>query len=792
MRTILLCLALAAAPSRSTPSVPTFIEPPATGAHPADVHMHVGGYSDTEGNAHASTSWEIWKVSTNQLVWQAVSTNLELLHVHFGNGTFVGPYAGRTALEFDTDYRLDVRFTDDQGQQGAPGSRAFKTSAAGPPGTPGPLPWIPFEAGYRVELVAGGFDLPVNIAFHPTPGPNPNDPYFYVGELYGTIKVVRRNGTVSTFRSGLLNYDPKAFSPDTFPGKGEQGLTGICVDPSSLDVFAGLLWEHDADPGPGVTLERWPRVVRLHSTDGGLTAGAPSLVKDFPNEPQGQSHQISNCTIGPDGKLYVHVGDGFTPSTAQNLSSFRGKILRMNLDGTVPAGNPFAVNGTARDYVYAYGLRNPFGGAWRESDAAHYKVENGNGIDNLARVPAGRNFNWNSTASDTGSIDTQAIYVWNPARAPVNLAFIQPGTFFGSGFPAVKQGRAYVTESGPTYATGPQTRGKRIVEFTLGTGDNAPVAGPTTFVEYAGTGKATAVGLAPGPDGLYWTDLYKDQPATPLTANSPFEVGGQVLRVRFVGVPANGTGTGVQGEYFNSVDLTGAPALTRTDAALNFSWAGSPGAGVNADNFSVRWLGQVEPRTSDTFTFYTQTAGGVRLWVNGTLLIDQWAFHASTEHSGSIALQAGQRYDVVMEFRDDAGTAEARLRWSGPAQPKEAVPATQLYAPDLRDNDADGLANTRDFDDDADGTPDNADADLDGDGHSNAAEVAASTDPNDKTSFPATPPPAAATSSDDSRSVCGLTGLEIFLLVYLIGIWKANWSSMVSRRAAGRISTSAT
>lgn len=789
MLRFLLCFALAAAPALPVPSAPNFLEPSPTGVHPADVHMHVDGYSDTEADPHASTSWEIWKVSTNQLVWSApASSGIELTHVHFGDGTFTGPYAGRTALEFDTDYRLDVRFRDNTGQQGPVGSRAFRTSPAGPPGVAAPLPWIPFEAGYRVEVVAGGFQLPVNIAFHPNPGPNPADPYFYVSELYGTVKVVSRNGTVSTYNAvNLLNYDPTVLG--SFPGAGEQGLTGICVDPASGDLFCALLYQHDADPGPGVTLQRWPRVVRLHSADGGRTMSTNTLVKDFPNEPQGQSHQISNTTIGPDGLLYVHLGDGFDASTALNLGSYRGKILRMNLDGSVPAGNPFAVNGTARDYVYAYGLRNPFGGAWRESDATHYKVENGNGIDRLARVPAGRNFNW---AGNDSTMDDMALYVWNPANAPVNLAFVQPGTFFGSLFPAAKMGRAYVTESGPTYATGPQARGKRIVEFTLSTLDNAPSAGPIPFVEYAGTGQATAVGLAAGPDGLYWTDLYKDLPATPLTVNSPFETGAQVLRVRFVGVPANGTGTGVQGEYFNSVDLTGAPALARTDAALNFSWAGSPGAGVNTDNFSVRWLGQIEPRTTDTFTFYTQTAGGVRLWVNGTLLIDQWAFHASAEHSGSIALQAGQRYDVVMEFRDDAGTAEARLRWSGPAQPKEAVPATQLYAPDLRDNDADGLANTRDFDDDADGTPDNADADLDGDGHSNAAEVAASTDPNDKTSFPATPPPAAATSSDDSRSVCGLTGLEIFLLVYLIGIWKANWSSMVSRRAAGRISTSAT
>jgi glucose/arabinose dehydrogenase len=744
-------LALGAALEVRTPSVPVLLEPAAAGVHPADVHMHVEAtYSDTEGDAHASTSWEIRKVSTNEKVWEAPATSgIELVHVHFGDGTFTGPYAGRTALDFDADYRLDVRFRDATGQQGPPGSRAFRTSPAGPPGIAAPLPWIPAEPGYRVEVVAGGFQLPVNIAFHPDPGPSPTDPYFYVTELYGTIKVVRRNGTVSTYASGLLNYDPTALG--SFPGAGEQGLTGICVQPDPpYDLFATMLYQFNATT-------RYPKVARLHSDDGGLTMTANTTILDMVSEPQGQSHQISNCTIGPDGKLYVHMGDGFTAATALDLTSYRGKILRMNLDGGVPAGNPFSGAG-ARNYVFAYGLRNPFGGAWRASDATHYKVENGNGIDRLAGVPSGRNFGW---AGSDSTLSTFAMYNWNPSKAPVNIAFIQPETFFGSLFPAAKMGRAYVTESGPTYATGPQALGKRIVEFTLGSLDNA--ATPTTFAEYAGTGQATAVGLAAGPDGLYFTDLYKDQGAA-----SPAEAGARVLRIRPVGLPPSGAGTGFQGEYFDNADFTGT-SVTRTDATVDFSWPGPPAAGIGSDDFSVRWLGKIEPRTSDAITFYTRTSGGVRLWVNGTLLIDQWTIHASTEHAGTISLEAGRRTDVVMEFRDDTGTAEARLRWSGPAQPKEAVPATQLHGPDLRDNDGDGLVNTWDFDDDGDGTPDPADADLDGDGHANAAEETAGTDPNDRTSFPA-----AAPGSGGSGGGCGLTGLEVFLLIYLIGIWKAN------------------
>ncbi|MBX3378071.1 MAG: PQQ-dependent sugar dehydrogenase [Phycisphaeraceae bacterium] len=382
------------------------------------------------------------------------------------------------------------------------------------------VPWTARQPGFKVEIVATGFRLPVNIAFIPNPGPQPNAPLFYVTELYGTIKVVKRDGTVGTYAQGLLNYTPSGI----FPGSGEQGLTGITVDPATGDVFAAMLY----DP-PGGGEDRHPRIVRFVSLDGGHTAASQTIILDMPGEIQGQSHQVSNLTIGPDGKLYIHNGDGFDASTAQNLDSYRGKLLRANLNGTAPPDNPFynASNGiNSRDYIYAYGLRNPFGGAWRAADGKHYEVENGPSIDRFAKVEAGRNFLWNGTDQ---SMTNFAIYNWNPSTGPVNIAFIQPSTFNGSQFPASKQGNAYITESGPTWGTGPAWIGKKITEWVLDASGGL-VSGPVTLVEYNGPGKATVAGLAAGPDGLYFTDLYKD-----LNATGPTDTGANVLRIRFVG-----------------------------------------------------------------------------------------------------------------------------------------------------------------------------------------------------------------------------------------------------------------
>jgi glucose/arabinose dehydrogenase len=383
------------------------------------------------------------------------------------------------------------------------------------------IPWAVRQPGYRIERFATGFQLPVNIAFLTNPGPGTEDPFLYVTELYGTVRMVTRGGVISSFATGLLNFDPTG----PFPGSGEKGLAGIVVDATSGDVFVSAV-----EAVPPVTDFHYPRVIRLHSSDGGLTAASRSTILDLPNEPVGPSHQISNLSIGPDGKLYVHIGDGTLTTPAEDLTSARGKILRINLDGSAPLDNPFydAADGiSTTDLIYAYGFRNPFGGAWRALDGAHWEVENGPNWDRLAKIVAGRNYMWDGTNE---SMATFAAYVWKPSTAPVNIAFVQSSTFSGSGFPAEKMDHAFVTESGPTYAPGPQELGKRISEFVLDAGGNL-VADPLPLVEYIGAGRATAAALAAGPDGLYFSGLYKD-----FGAASGVEPGATIFRVRYTGI----------------------------------------------------------------------------------------------------------------------------------------------------------------------------------------------------------------------------------------------------------------
>ena len=144
---------------------------------------------------------------------------------------------------------------------------------------------------------------------------------------------------------------------------------------------------------------------------------------------------------------------------------------------------------------------------------------------------------------------------------------------------------------------------------------------------------------------------------------------------------------GLLAEYYNlAAPQTSPPvpsgvlALTRVDSSVDFDWGDSPGAGVNADGFIVIWRGYVQATATDTYTFWTESDDGVRLWVNGVLVVDSWVDQGPTWHSGTIALTAGNYYTVRMEMYENGGGAVARLYWERTGAPGSVViPSSQLY-----------------------------------------------------------------------------------------------------------------
>jgi hypothetical protein len=115
-------------------------------------------------------------------------------------------------------------------------------------------------------------------------------------------------------------------------------------------------------------------------------------------------------------------------------------------------------------------------------------------------------------------------------------------------------------------------------------------------------------------------------------------------------------------EYYDNRWLQGPPRLTRHDLGIDFDWGyGSPATGIPNDRFSVRWIRTVGFREG-LYRFTTTTDDGVRLWVNGHLLIDRWRDQPPTSHSGTIYLAGG--VPIVMEYYENGGVASARLTWT--------------------------------------------------------------------------------------------------------------------------------
>lgn len=452
-----------------------------------------------------STEWEVWNNAMTERVWFASNTGSLRFHTHTPDGSFQGSLAGKTQLAFSTTYKVRIRFKFTNGTfSDWSTTRTFTTSAAP---TGGLQLWTP-AAGFQVERFATGFDVPVHIAFAPTGMysgfPTNQQPYLYVTELYGQIKVVYKDGSSSTYASNILNFDPFG----SITGGGQMGLIGLYVDDQTGDLIVGTTYIENSQVKNKV-------IKFITSNDGRTSTGQQTLISGLPSSP---SHQVEQITKGPDGKIYIQLGDGLNEQNAQNDGILAGKIIRMNMDGSGVE-------------TYAKGFRNPFGGDWRPGTNQLFVTDNSpNTNDRLLRVTQGGNYLWGTGGN---AYVGQAIDLLNPS--PVDVEF-NPG---GKGFPTTLNGRMYVAVAGPIYQKG-QTNGKEILEYTIDGGGN--IIGKRQFLKYTGSGYGTPIGLDFGPEGLYFTDIYGEPGFVGLG-----ETEGNIYRI----VPGNGgcIGCGAPGSF---------------------------------------------------------------------------------------------------------------------------------------------------------------------------------------------------------------------------------------------------
>lgn len=133
--------------------------------------------------------------------------------------------------------------------------------------------------------------------------------------------------------------------------------------------------------------------------------------------------------------------------------------------------------------------------------------------------------------------------------------------------------------------------------------------------------------------------------------------------MRFVKVVPAGPASknGLLGEYFAGWDFE-KRVLTRTDPKIEFRWCqGSPGESVPAENFSVRWTGQLAAPADGEYTFSAECDDFGRMWIDGRKVFD-----GVVKAEGRVRLAAAKRHDLKIEFAETSGTATMVLRWSGP------------------------------------------------------------------------------------------------------------------------------
>jgi hypothetical protein len=176
-------------------------------------------------------------------------------------------------------------------------------------------------------------------------------------------------------------------------------------------------------------------------------------------------------------------------------------------------------------------------------------------------------------------------------------------------------------------------------------------------------------GMRVSVDGAWIINEWYDHAAKKVSVDRNLSAGHHLITVEFYEnlgdavarvswVPVTNI-TDWRGEYFTNRTLSGSPALVRNDQEINFTWGtGSPASGIPADNFSVRWTRSIEVNAG-SFRFTVTVDDGVRLWVNGHLLIDAWQDQVRT-YSGVIFLPGGS-IPLKMEYYESAGAATARL-----------------------------------------------------------------------------------------------------------------------------------
>jgi glucose/arabinose dehydrogenase len=317
-------------------------------------------------------------------------------------------------------------------------------------------------AAPRVDVVAAGLEVPWALAFAP-------DGRLFITERPGRIRVVR-DGRLAPAPLASLNV----------LSRGEGGLMGLALDPAFAETRRLYVCYTAGKAGRTIN-----RLVVLTLLEG----QAPAERVLFDDMPGAGNHDGCRVKFGPDGKLYVTMGDAAQPPLAQDRGSPAGKILRLNSDGSVPADNPFPGS-----RVYSMGHRNPQGLAWDQAGRLWSSEHGPSGLpcchDEINLIHPGKNYGWPTAygiSDDKRFVDPVAESGRFTTWAPSGMAVLGDELFVTA------------------------LRGQRLLRFRI-QADGGLAAGPALFEGTYGRLREVIV----GPDGaLYVATNNRDGRGSP-------------------------------------------------------------------------------------------------------------------------------------------------------------------------------------------------------------------------------------------------------------------------------------
>ena len=392
----------------------------------------------------------------------------------------------------------------------------------------------------------------------------------------GRMLILERLGTIKVVQPGLtqVNATPFLTLSNINTAQGERGLVGITLDPDfATNGYYYVFYTADSPLRD--------RISRFTASGNGTVAGSEVVIWQD-NVNAGFWHHGGTIAFGPDGKLYASTGDHFDQTAganhvSQKLTSYHGKILRLNKDGTIPTDNPFYDgNGPNLDAIWAYGLRNPFRFSFDSLTGTMYIGDVGESTwEELNKGVAGANYGWpicEGTCGTNGMTNPLYSYNHNARDASITAGFM----YRGSVFPAEYYGTYFFADYAQNWI-------KRLAFNANGT-----VSGLINFEPSDGTADGPygdIVDLKIGSDGaLYYVHIALD--------NSGNQTGpGSVHRISYTANnqppvitnatanPTNGAGPTLQ------VSFTAAATDPENDT-LTYTWdfgdtTSSPGANVS-------------------------------------------------------------------------------------------------------------------------------------------------------------------------------------------------------------------